>query len=187
MSDEFTIVFVCTGNRFRSPLAEALLRRAADGIPVRVGSLGTLELGPVPALPEAIEEAERIGVSLERHVARSLTGQELGEADLVVGFERMHVVAAVVDAGARKERTFTLPELVGLLGRIELAGDDDPVARARGLVERASAARLQDPPLPGVPEVTDPLGRPRSFFRQTADRVDALVGRLAGELFAARG
>ena len=41
---EFEVVFVCTGNRFRSPLAESLLRAATEGLPVRVRSLGMLRV-----------------------------------------------------------------------------------------------------------------------------------------------
>jgi protein-tyrosine phosphatase len=187
VAEELSIVFVCTGNRFRSPLAESLLRRAAaaEDLPVRVRSRGTLELGRAPALAEAIDEASRLGLDLERHLAHSLAGESFADDDLVVGFERMHVVAAVRDAGALPERTFTLPELIGLLGSAaEPGAGEDPVARAREGIARAHAARPADPELVGVPELPDPLGRPRPFFRQTADRLDALVGRLARELFA---
>jgi len=56
MAAAFRIDFVCTGNRFRSPLAAELLRRAIGGLPVEVASVGTLDLGPLSALPEAMEE-----------------------------------------------------------------------------------------------------------------------------------
>jgi hypothetical protein len=39
----FEVVFVCTGNRFRSPLAAALFGRATAGLPVSVSSRGTLD------------------------------------------------------------------------------------------------------------------------------------------------
>ena len=53
----FHVVFVCTGNRARSPLAEVFLRAKVDSGAVRVESYGTLELGPAPATPEAIAAA----------------------------------------------------------------------------------------------------------------------------------
>jgi protein-tyrosine phosphatase len=180
----FRVAFVCTGNRFRSPLADALFRRATAGLPVETHSFGTLELGRVPPLPEALEEGARLGLDLVAHGARSLALADLSAEDLVVGFERMHLVTTVVEAGARRDHTFTLPELVGLLENDEEPGDGDPIARARRVVARAHEARpVDDPALFAVPELADPLGQGPAFFRETADRLDALVTRLARGLF----
>ena len=54
-SDEFDVVVICSGNRFRSPIAEAILRREIEGLPVRVRSFGTMDLPSGHALSEAIE------------------------------------------------------------------------------------------------------------------------------------
>lgn len=177
-SSPFEVVFVCTGNRARSPLAEALFRRATAPLPVAVSSRGTLELGSILPLPEAAREAERLGLDLSAHRSRSLRGADLGEADLVVGFERMHVVAAV-DAGAARERSFTLPELVVLLEGVELPDSGDPVDRARLAVAAANEARPGGAPA----EIADPLGGDAAVFRSTADRLADLTDRLAGRLF----
>ena len=115
VSEPLRVAFVCTGNRFRSPLAAALFESEAENLPVEVASLGTLDLGDEPALPEAVALAEGLGLDLTAHRARSVAELELGAYDLVLGFERKHVVASVVDAKAKIERTFTLPELLGLL------------------------------------------------------------------------
>ena len=109
------VVFVCTGNRFRSPLGAALFAKAA-GAQATVESAGTLELGARPAFAETIEEGGRLGVDLSGHRARYLGRVDLSSADLVLGFEQMHVATAVVDAGAERDRSFTLPELVDLVG-----------------------------------------------------------------------
>ena len=71
--------------------------------------------------------AKELGLDLSAHRARSVGDLELGEYDLVLGFERKHVVASVVDAKAKVERTLTLPELLALLHGILRAG---PAARA---------------------------------------------------------
>jgi protein-tyrosine phosphatase len=174
------VVFVCTGNRFRSPIAEALFRAAvADDIPVDVSSVGTLNLDRVPVLPEAYDEADRLGVDVSRHRARPLSLQDLATADLVLGFERMHVVAAVVDAKARRDRTFTLPEAVQVVEAMEpppaLVGLD----RAEWILEAMASRRGRDPGLEPPPELADPIGGSRAIFRQTADQIDDLVRRLA--------
>lgn len=181
----FRLVFVCTGNRFRSPLAAALLSEAAaDGAPIEISSAGTLELRGAKALPEAQDAAVRFGVDLTEHRSRSVTEAPLHDADLVIGFERMHVATAVVDGGARRDRTFTLPELADLLAGIELSPSTTPVARARDTVGRAAAARpTDDPKLLSIAEVADPLGRSDEEQREIAERIRELTLQVHGKLF----
>jgi protein-tyrosine-phosphatase len=182
---ELTVAFLCTGNRFRSPLAAALLAEQAHGFPARIESLGTLDLGPVPALPEAVDAAAKFGLDLSEHRARRIGDVDLAPLDLVIGFERAHVAAAVVDGGAALEQTFTLPELVDLLRAIPgppLA--TDPVERAQVRIRQAHAARPPDFRNRLVLEVADPLGKPRSAQSATASELRTLVTSLARELLA---
>ncbi len=186
MTDErFELVFVCTGNRFRSPIAAAFAARATEGLPVTVGSRGTLELGPVPALSEALELSGEHGLDLSRHAAQAIGPGTLAGADLVVGFERMHLATAVVDGKADRDRTFTLPELVELLERRTApeTGDLDPVERARCAVADAAAARGPDFRFLSLPELADPLGQPMQVYRATAQRLREQTDRLARGLF----
>jgi protein-tyrosine phosphatase len=181
---ELQVAFVCTGNRFRSPLAAALLAREADGLPVRIVSLGTLDLGSKPALPEAIAIAEDLGLDLSGHASRNLTAVELEPFDLVLGFERKHVMASVVEARARLEHTFTLPELVGLLRR--LPGPPlptDPVERALVRIRQAQAVRPPGFRNGPMPELGDPLGKTLQAQRQTGAELSELVSELAVSLF----
>jgi protein-tyrosine-phosphatase len=181
---ELRVAFVCTGNRFRSPLAAALLARETEGLPLRIDSLGTLDLGSKPALPEAIAIAESYGLDLSDHRAHALTSVDLEPFDLVLGFERMHLMASVVEVRAAIERTFTLPELVELLRR--LPGPPlptDPVERALVRTRQAHAARprgFRDGPMR---ELGDPLGLTLQAQRETAAELAALVTGLAVGLF----
>ena len=181
--NRFRLVVLCTGNRFRSPLAEVLLRDLTDGLPVDVTSGGTLRLSPTPAMPEAIEAATAMQLDLSPHLCRHMSEAGLADADLVVGFERMHVATAVVDGGAAAERTFTMPELVGLLREVE-PRETDPVARAREAVALANQARSGRPPQSlDANELEDPYGRSAKVYRETADRIEALAEELAARLF----
>lgn len=179
---EYAVAFVCTGNRFRSPLAAAAFASGVE-VPVRTTSAGLLGMGPVPALPEAIELAASFGLDLTPHRARDLLAVDLEAFDLVLGFERSHVQAAVVDAFARIERTFTLPELVLLLEKIPAAAKTDPIGRARARVAEAHEARAPSFRTSDMPEVLDPLGRSRPEQRAIAEEVCRLTGRLARLLF----
>jgi protein-tyrosine phosphatase len=181
-ADRFRIVVVCTGNRFRSPIAEHVLRHETAGIPVDVSSVGVLDLGAIEALPEAIEAGRELGFDLSAHRTCVLAPEPLENADLVLGFERQHIARAVVAGRAPLERTFTLPELVELLPAVPPDDDAEPIARARALVASVAAAR-PDPRTAPVPELADPLGRSRSFFRHTAEQVDELSRRLVTQLF----
>jgi protein-tyrosine-phosphatase len=153
-----------------------LFAAETEGLPVEVSSLGTLDLGPVPALPEAVTLAEELGLDLSGHRARQLG--DLRDHDLVLGFERAHVMAGVVDAGAAVERTFTLPELVELLH-----GLSAPPADARGRIAGAHAARPPDFRNRALPEIQDPLGLPAPEQRAVARAVDEHVSKLAAALF----
>jgi protein-tyrosine-phosphatase len=140
----------------------------------------------VPALPEAVKLASKIGLDLASHRARQLAEVELSDSDLVLGFEQIHVSAAVVDGQAALGRTFTLPELVGLLQKLPEGSTDrrvDPVETARARVEQAHALRAASPQNRSAPEIDDPLGRPLSVQRRTAEEIRFLVAELAARLF----
>jgi protein-tyrosine-phosphatase len=182
--DVFRIVVVCTGNRFRSPLLAGFIRQETLGLPVEVSSCGTLDLGPLPALPAAVEGAARLGLDLSSHCSRPLANVDLGDADLVLGFERVHLAHAVVDGGAPKNRTFTAPELVELLETApEPAGSS--VERARKAVELAAGYRRPREGLP-LPELSDPLNQSARRQRNAVKRVHALSLALVDGLFGAR-
>lgn len=181
--DTFSIAFVCTGNRFRSPLAEAFVHRLTLELPVSVASYGTLELENAPPLPEAAEIALSCGISLADHRTRSLDNASLEDVDLLLGFEPAHIRQAVVDAQAPRERSFTMRDFVPLLPTAGLAvADEEVVKRARFLVEAAGArlAELQNPTMSAVP---DPFGGPWKVYRQTASDIRDLSVTLAERLF----
>ena len=182
---ELSVAFVCTGNRFRSPIAEALFVRDTEGLPVQTESLGTLDLGPRPAVPEAVALAETMGIDLSAHQARSLTGADLGAFDLVLGFERRHVLASVVDAHAHIEQTFTLPDFVALLET--LPGPplpNDRIERALIRIRQAHAARPSGFRNAPMEELRDPLGLPAAAQRETGLELQRLVAELSALLLA---
>lgn len=176
-------MFVCTANRARSALAEVLFRHYATGVETVVSSAGILDLGPLPALPESIEAARRLGVDLTTHRARTLREVDLASADLVAGFELAHISAAVVDGNADPRRTFLLGELITL---VDASTTSDPPARARAVVEIADSRRVRTRPALAH-EIADPFGRPAKTMTRTALEIDRCVRELVLGLFATNG
>jgi len=179
VSDELDVVVICSGNRFRSPIAEAVLRRETAGLPVRVRSFGTMDLPESGVLPEALELAP--GLDLASHRSHPLAGQDLSEADLVIGFEPIHLSTAVVGAHAQRERTFLITELVAGLEESPPQPEGGVVERARAAVHEADEARKTAPG--AAREIGDPIGGPSAVYRRTADEVQRLTNRVAELLF----
>ena len=73
------ILFICTGNTCRSPLAAALARsRGIDAV-----SAGIMVYPGSPATPEAVRAAKRHGADLTQHQAQPVTEELLKKADQV--------------------------------------------------------------------------------------------------------
>lgn len=181
--EPFWAVFVCTGNRARSPLAEALLRRRVEGLPVRVSSCGTLDLGGLPALPEACAVAAGLGVDLRAHRSQALRPGMLAKADLVLGFEPGHVEAAVGLGQADPRRVFLLLELPTLLDRLAQPQARSPIEGARLVVSEMDEERERTPMDDETFTLPDPYGENRQVFAEMARVTDAMTGLLAARLF----
>ena len=171
---------MCTGNQARSPLAEALFRARVAGLPVEVGSLGTEQLPPSPALRNAVSVGVALGVDLTAHQSRPLAVGDLRRADLVIGFEYFHVAAAVVEAGASRERSFLVRELAGLLEESFLSRPCG-VGDARPRIEALHRLRVGRPMSPSL-AMPDPAGRPYGVFEALGAEIDGFTRRLAIDL-----
>lgn len=80
------ILFVCTGNTCRSPMAEAIARAeaAARGLTLEIGSAGTSAWEGGPASDGALLVALEHGLDLAAHRARTLSPALIAEADLIL-------------------------------------------------------------------------------------------------------
>lgn len=86
------ILFVCTGNTCRSPMAEGLLKKMADeaGLPVEVQSAGLAAFAGVPAAPEAVEACKEKGVDISSHQSQPLGKTLVMESELIITMTGKH-------------------------------------------------------------------------------------------------
>ncbi len=95
MQPKLNVLFICTGNIFRSMTAEYALRAAFEANAHHTVSSAGLIDAPHEVLPFVREHLTRKAVDISRHRPRRLTQEMLDEADLAVAMgddHRDHVV-----------------------------------------------------------------------------------------------
>lgn len=96
------VVFICTGNTCRSPMAEALCKRLlaerlqcpVEELPQRgflVLSAGMAAMMGDSAAPEAVAAVRAFGADLSEHISRPLSPDLVTQADFLVGMTRGHL------------------------------------------------------------------------------------------------
>ncbi len=112
-----TILFVCTANICRSPMAMALFQRKLQTRGMAAGwqvtSAGTWALEGKPAAEHGQTLMKELGMDLSAHRARTVTGPMLEDADLILTMEHNQKEAMCAEFPAEAPRIFLLSELSG--------------------------------------------------------------------------
>ncbi len=152
------ILFVCTGNLCRSPMAEYLLQSILEkhGVDdILIESSGTIATEGNHASYRSVKQlwnAEKI--DMRPHRARRLTKAHIKEADMIIGMEQYHIDTILSMAPNAKDKT----ELIG-----EYMDNEDEM------------------------ELPDPYGGPEEYFVEVYKLLVKALNNLASKLQAVEG
>src|SRR5436190_23479112 len=122
-----TILFVCTGNICRSPMAEGLFRHAVKGrSDFRVLSAGVGAVEGAPPSEYAVRALKELGIDISNQRSRMLTSEVVQRADYIFGMTHSHVDAVTLLYPQAAEKTFLLREFDETLDNYE-ADIGDPI------------------------------------------------------------
>src|ERR1041384_4652210 len=145
-----TVLFVCTGNICRSPMAEGLFRYVVRGRnDYRVLSAGVGAVDGQPASEYAIRALRQIGIDISTHRSRHLTADVVAQADYIFGMTHSHVDAIILLYPQAAEKTFLLREFDETLDAYEndisdpIGGSYDVYCNCRDQIEQGIAAMLK--------------------------------------------
>lgn len=152
--EDMVIVFVCSGNTCRSPMAAGLaaqilaekLHVPVEELPnqhVLVRSAGVHAASGMPAAPEAVKVVGEMGADIRKHRSMALTDDLLRRADMIYTMTQAHREEILSHAPSLSKKTFTL----------------DPDG-----------------------DIEDPIGKGEQVYRRTAQRMEKLIRNRVAEL-----
>jgi protein-tyrosine-phosphatase len=113
-----SILFICSANMCRSPMAEALfanlLKQRATDMDWQVSSAGVWAYDGNRASEGAVKALQRIGIDLSNHRSQSISKDMMLENDLILVMERNHKEALQAAYPKLAYKIYLLAEMVGM-------------------------------------------------------------------------
>ncbi|MDH3889965.1 MAG: low molecular weight protein arginine phosphatase [candidate division Zixibacteria bacterium] len=131
MSEKFVVLFVCTGNTCRSPMAEGALRSLLESKrpdKFEVISAGTIGASGYPATMYAVEAAKLRGADISSHQSQPLTNRLVDSVDLILGMTSSHVDQVLRLADDARSKTYLFKNFPD--SDLQGEGVDDPIGQS---------------------------------------------------------
>ena len=136
-----SILFVCTGNLCRSPMAAGLAQHLLAQMGANlweVRSAGTNALDGSPPTPSAIQVLAERGIDISEHRAHQVTQVDLDQAQLVLTMTAAHRQALISQFPEQRSKIELLSEWAGGSGDVE-----DPMGWRTPEAYRTCADRIE--------------------------------------------
>ena len=143
------VLFVCTGNICRSPMAEGLFRHNVRGrSSFEVYSAGVGAMDGQPPSDYAVRALAELGIDISHQRSNSLSAELVSKADYIFGMTHSHVDAITLLYPQAAEKTFLLREFDETLDFFEkdisdpIGGSYEVYANCRDQIEQGIASML---------------------------------------------
>ena len=160
------VLFVCTGNICRSPIAERLAESYGARLQISnfsASSAGTRAVVSHPIHPNAAIALEKLGGEPSNFAARQFTPKIASHADLVLAMTRAHRDTVLEQAPRFLRKVFTLTEAAILISQF----DPRDVADLGALRSHVAAHELSDIP--------DPIGQDSEVFAMMGSQIASIL------------
>lgn len=152
------IIFVCTGNSCRSPMAKAYLEKrlkelGKEGIEVSCAGTAHFMAGG-QATDYAKEVLKEEGVDISDHRARVITDADLKGSDLIFVMENRHRLYLIAKYPKAADRIYLLKEFKKI-GNLEISKE---------------------------PDIPDPIGKDLDFYKKVFSIIKESTERILGEI-----
>ena len=106
------VLFICTGNTCRSPMAEGMLNDIAekDNLGIEVKSAGVFAYDGDNSSEYALMVLEEMGIDISKHKSQKVTKELIEETDLILTMSKSHKESVILDYPHIREKVYLLNE-----------------------------------------------------------------------------